>query len=333
MQRYGEDEVRRCIRLVADKYYTAVPGSIGNQFWEMEFVTFEKYGDKAVITINRPEDLNALNEIVVKQLDEQFSMAENDDDIRQIFITGAGKAFVAGADIKFFVKNMKNQTLDNIVRFTEYGQRVYEKIDQSPKQVIALINGIALGGGLELALCADLILAIPKAVMAFPETGIGIYPALGGTQRCTRRVGKGLAKYLITTGRMTTTRDALAMHLIDGVITQKELFEIIGGDIPVPKPIHGELPAQWQALSELYAHNSVEAIMSGHPVDGNGEEVSKLSKIMSTRAPIALRIAEQLIEEGKGCASELTHLNAIFSTSDALLGLTSIGKRVAFEGK
>ena len=120
----------------------------------MEYVTSGKTGNIAVITMSRPEDLNALNKEVMQQLDRKFTEADADPDVNTIFITGMGKAFVAGADIRFFVKNMKANTVDNILEFTKYGQEVFKKIDKSRKKVVAVLNGMALGGGFELALCA-----------------------------------------------------------------------------------------------------------------------------------------------------------------------------------
>ena len=146
--------------------------------------------------------MNALNETVVKQLDEAFQQAASDSTTRAIVLEGAGKAFVAGADIGFFIKCIRENRLDDNYRFTEYGQAVFKRIDESEKPVVAKMDGLALGGGFELALAADVIAATPKAVMGFPETGIGIYPGLGGTQRTSRYVGKALAKYLVFTGRL-----------------------------------------------------------------------------------------------------------------------------------
>lgn len=334
MQQLGEAEVQCMVRQIADLYCTPVPESIGKYFWKMEYVTLQKKNGIAIVTMNQPEDLNALSEEVMAQLDEKFSEADGDSNIKTIFITGAGKAFVAGADIKFFVKNMKSKTLDRIVAFTSYGQRVYEKIDRSQKQVVALINGMALGGGLELALCADVILALPKAQMAFPETGIGIYPGLGGTQRSSARVGKGLAKYLILTGRMLSARDAVEIELADAQISQEEMVEMLNGNKPVPDVAKKELIGKWKAIADLYSKNSYKAIITGNYSNGHLEkdEVAKHAKTLSYKAPIAMQIAEELIEQAKGPASELEKLTTIFSTSDAMLGLSSIGKKVEFRG-
>lgn len=334
MLQYGENEVNRLVKKYSTFYREPVPNGISAENWKMEYVTISKSKNRATITINRPEDLNALNEDVMKQLDEKFSFAENDSSIDTIFITGAGKAFVAGADIRFFVNNLKNHTIDNIVSFTKYGQSVFEKIDKSSKKVVAILNGLALGGGLELALCADEIYALPKVVVAFPETGIGIYPALGGTQRTALRVGKGFAKYLVLTGKTLTSKEAEEVGLIDKLITSDEMFEILdGGNLPVISK--KEQKGKWLAYSDLYKKNKYHSILEGNYQNGglNKEELDKLIRIMQYRAPVAMRFAEDLIDEAKGPASELDKLVAVFSTNDALLGLSSVGQKVEYQGK
>ncbi len=145
----------------------------------------------ATLTINRPEALNALNGEVFAQLEEAFDRAAADPAVEGIVLRGAGKAFVAGADVRFFVKNIESGKIPAIREFTAKGQAFFAKIAACPKPVTAVLHGLALGGGAELALTAHRIVATHKGSLGFPETGIGIYPALGGTFRTTRRVGAG----------------------------------------------------------------------------------------------------------------------------------------------
>ena len=335
MQKIGNDAVKKLIADVADFYHTEKPKSVGDEFWKMSYVDLQKKNGIAVITMSRPEDLNALNEEVMQQLDAQFSNADADANIETIFITGTGKAFVAGADIKFFVNHIKKNTINEIETFTAYGQKVCMKIDNSKKHVVALINGLALGGGLELALCADTLLATPKAMMAFPETGIGIYPGLGGTQRSAKKIGKPLAKYLIHTGKMLSANDACDMGLIDAIISTEDVPAFFSGSksVPVKKEIH--LNEKLKNIQDFFEQNSTEKILA-HTFAANGikeDEAEKLYTTIKRKAPIAVHIADKLIQEAKGCDSELTHLKEIFSTKDALLGLTSIGKKVEYSGE
>ncbi len=335
MSARGEAEVRRMVGDVAARYGVAAPTSIGPAAWAMEHVRLEVRNGVATITMDRPEDNNALNEEVMAQLDERFTRALADPQVRTIALTGSGKAFVAGADIKFFVTHMKRGDINAIERFTAYGQQVFHRIDASPKPVVAVLNGLALGGGLELALCADIIVAHPKAVMAFPETGIGIYPGLGGTQRTATRVGKGLAKYLVHTGRMLNATDALAMGLIDGIVSHDDIDAILDGTLAPSAHRIGTPAEPWKGIAAFFERNGIEELLAGKH-GGNGIAPAEAERILGTlqrKAPLALRIADKLITDGHGCASELEHLRTIFTSSDAMLGLSSIGKKVSYEGK
>lgn len=333
MRALGEAQVQSLITGIAERYGHQVPRAFTRAFEASEFVTLRHNGKVAVITMSRPEDLNALNEAVMAELEARFVEAEADPNCETIIITGTGKAFVAGADIGFFIKNMKSGAIDKIVNFTKYGQEVLDCIDRSPKRVIALINGMALGGGLELALAADAIYALPDAQFAFPETGIGIYPGLGGTQRTQRRVGKGLTKYLIFTGDMIGAAQAQDLGLIDSIISADQYFNALDGDLAsLPAP-HGT-ETKWQPVGAFFEVNTVDGLLNGiKPTDGVSEEsLAKWRKRIGQKAPLALHVAEKLIDEAKGCASELEDLPAIFTSNDAMLGLTSVGKKVTFAG-
>src|SRR4029453_8723631 len=163
------------------------------------------------------------NEEVVSQLEEAFVAAAHDPAVTGIVIAGSGKAFIAGADIRFFVRNIESRSIDRIARFTERGQHLLRAMSACAKPVVARVHGLALGGGVELALACHYIVATPKATFAFPETGIGIYPGLGGTQRTTARVGPALAKCLVLTGETVTAEQAAAIGLIDRVAPYEDL--------------------------------------------------------------------------------------------------------------
>jgi enoyl-CoA hydratase/3-hydroxyacyl-CoA dehydrogenase len=336
MKKLGVEEASRLIKLICDKYNIDFPASVSENSWEMGYVKLDKVKDSAVITISRPEDMNALNEDTMCQLYEKFDKADKDNEIKTIFITGEGKAFVAGADIKFFVDNIKSNSLNKIVNFTAFGQQIFDKIDRSEKYIIGIINGLTLGGGLELALCCDLILAAPKAVFAFPETGIGIYPGLGGTQRAPKRIGKGLAKYMMYTGDFLSSKQAEKIGLADAVINYEDIPDIIEGIKPIPKASEKKVTDElYSSYSSVFGKHSVQEILeNGNFTAELPQGVSdKLVKKIKKKAPLALKTAEKLINEAKGCESELEKLTYIFSTSDALLGLSSIGKSVEFQGK
>lgn len=338
MKEHGEQAVIELIKNYTSAYNSVqIPQSIGMKFWEMEYVKLEKKKDTAYITINRPKDLNALNEDVIAQIDEKFSIAELDSSVINIVITGSGKAFVAGADINFFVENIKNHHIENITSFTSFGQNVFNRIDNSPKKVIILLNGLAFGGGLELALCGDVILALNTAKLAFPETGIGIYPALGGTFRASRRIGKGLTKYLICSGNVLSAGDAEKIGLIDRSITMDELCEILTGNFPPKLIIEGSkkhFNGKYSVIEKLFDNFSVENMLNEKNTikDIPYEIIAEIQKKLNQKAPIALKISETLIDNNSGDNEALEEISLIFSTHDAFLGLSSIGQKIQFQG-
>jgi len=187
----------------------------------MPTVLLEKREHVAVLTISRPEALNALNSQVLNDLDDAIAQVERDGEVYVVILTGAGKAFVAGADIG----EMKELTAREGKAFGKLGSGVFLRLEQLEKPVIAAVNGYALGGGCELALCCDIRIAGDKARFGQPETGLGITPGFGGTQRLPRVVGMSRAKELIFTGRQVKADEAEKIGLVDAVAPQDSLME------------------------------------------------------------------------------------------------------------
>jgi enoyl-CoA hydratase len=187
----------------------------------METLTFEKIDSIGVLTIQRPESLNALNTQVLKDLDGVLNQLNESQDIRALIITGAGeKAFVAGADIK------EIDTLDTktAAEFAHFGQSVFMKIENLFCPVIAAVNGFALGGGLELALACDFIIAAKTAKLGLPECTLGLIPGFGGTVRLARRVSPGLARQWTFSGEMISAERALQTGLVNSLSEPAELL-------------------------------------------------------------------------------------------------------------
>lgn len=186
----------------------------------MEFVLYEQTGAVGVITINREKALNALNSVVLEELDQTLD-AVNLEEVRCLILTGAGsKSFVAGADIG----EMSNLTKAEGEAFGKKGNDVFRKLETFPIPVIAAINGFALGGGCEIAMSCDIRICADNAVFGQPEVGLGITPGFGGTQRLPRLVGAGMAKQLIYTGRNIKADEALRIGLVNAIYTQEELM-------------------------------------------------------------------------------------------------------------
>jgi enoyl-CoA hydratase/3-hydroxyacyl-CoA dehydrogenase len=326
-RRLGPDTVHRLAEAVAARYRVPLPDTLTADHWQPDYLAVERQADTVQIVLNRPEDLNALNPEVARQLESAFDAADRDPAVKTVVLTGRGKAFMAGADIKFFINHIRAGTIPEIVAFTKTGQDLLQRIDASAKQVVAVVNGLALGGGLELALAADTILAFEKALLAFPETGIGIYPGLGGTQRTVRRVGPGLAKYLIFTGKFLSAGEALEIGLIDRIIDWNDLPRIASGDIPAPAE-RPPLAERWELIQTFFERYSTEQLLDPEfvpPEPFDSTAFQRLRKQIRRKAPLALKEAERLINEQRGPASELEALERIFASEDALAGLRSVG--------
>lgn len=186
----------------------------------MEFVLCEKKDDYAVVTISRPAALNALNSAVLAELEAVFDSIDTDE-VRAVIITGAGeKSFVAGADIG----EMSTLSVAEGEAFGKRGNDIFRKIETFPVPVIAAVNGFALGGGNELAMSCDIRIASENAVFGQPETGLGITPGFGGTQRLARLINPGKAKELIFTASNIKAPEALELGLVNAVYPQEELM-------------------------------------------------------------------------------------------------------------
>ncbi|MEK3989705.1 MULTISPECIES: enoyl-CoA hydratase-related protein [Robertmurraya] len=186
-----------------------------------EFLLCEINKNVAVVTINRPP-VNPLNTKVFQELNTIFGELEANDEVRAIILTGSGeKAFVAGADIN----EMANLGLVGINKMNKISRTVFSKVENLTKPVIAAINGLALGGGLELALACDLRISSSKAKFAFPEVGLGIIPGGGGTQRLQKMVGQGVAKELLYFGEMFDAYRALELNMVNKVVPLEDLLD------------------------------------------------------------------------------------------------------------
>ena len=187
----------------------------------MAFVTLEQNGAVGVITMNRPEALNALNDQVLRDLDAILDEVENNDDILVAVITGAGRSFVAGADIG----QMSTLTAAEGKKFGVLGNQVFLKLENLSKPTIAAVNGFALGGGCELCMACDIRVASEKAKFGQPEVGLGITPGFGGTQRLPRIVGAANAMELILTAKNINAAQAKEIGLVSHVYAPEELMD------------------------------------------------------------------------------------------------------------
>lgn len=306
----------------------------------MSLITVETDGPVARVAVNRPAANNALNPAVIYQLHQAFLQLIARPEVCGIVLSGEGKAFGAGVDVNFFIRNLEAGQIDRIVQFTKAGQDLVNEIDRCPKPVVACVHGMALGGGLEVALACDRIFISPRASLALPETRLGLYPGAGGTQRTPRKVGRGLAKWIIYTGRTLSPREALGAGLVDQILPEENLYPaacdaIRNGLPPVAAPQH---TPDLAALETFFQTHTLDELLQGN-VEGPRPCMGAV-RSMRENGPVALRLAEWLIDEGlkrslaDGMQLELDRLTELFSTHDAREGLAALGKRKpAFEGR
>lgn len=186
-----------------------------------EFVKAELEGKLAVLTMNRPKALNALNDQTLDELERLFTAIEKDREVLGVILTGEGRAFVAGADIS----QMSGYGVEEGRLYSDRAQKLFNKIEILEKPVIAAVNGFALGGGCELAMSCDIRIASEKAVFGQPEANLGLMPCFGGTQRLPRLVGTGVAKELIYTCRQVKAQEAKEIGLANKVVPAETLLE------------------------------------------------------------------------------------------------------------
>ena len=312
----------------------------GDDAWDFSYVDSDVSNGVATITINRPEAMNALNVTVVSQMIKAVSAANANDAVHTIVLDGAGKAFVAGADVKFFVDKIRADAIPDIYDFTAEGHELLNLLETSSKTTVALTTGLALGGGLELALACDYRIGTRRTQFRFPETSIGIYPGLGGSQRPARICGIPAARWAVLAGNFmdaTTAADlGLVTHLVDVAAVDECISTLASQGKPAVKypgqPANPSSPVAKFATS-FFADENMPVLMSGACPDGfdQGEKtVARQIKSLSFTAPIGLRMASDLIDATAntdlqaGLQLELDGLNTIFSTKDALEGLSAL---------
>lgn len=188
----------------------------------MTLVLSERRGHAVVLTFNRPDKLNALNTAMLNELERRLDEAERDVDVRVAILTGAGeKAFVAGADISEYAE----QDEEAFGAYQMYSRRLFTRIDRFPKPVIGAVNGYALGGGFEIALCCDVLIASSNARFGLPEGLLGLSPGGGGTQRLTRAAGPFAAADVLLSARRLSADDAFRLGLVAEVVELERLME------------------------------------------------------------------------------------------------------------
>jgi 3-hydroxypropionyl-coenzyme A dehydratase len=245
----------------------------------MKYIQLEPQGDIAILRINRPEALNAMNLDVISELSKMIDIIAADVGIKAVVVTGAGeRSFCAGADISYMVNIDPMQA----EKYATSAQDVINKIDRLEKPVIAAVNGFALGGGCELAMACDIRIASSNAKIGQPEVTIGIPPGWGGTQRLMRLVGPAKAKELIFTGKMITADEAYQIGLVNKVIN-------LGSDDKIPP----EAP-KGDAAKEKERASEISKTLNRKLMD----ESIALAKEIAKNSFTAVKVSKKLINRG-----------------------------------
>ena len=345
MNRIGIDRSFRLVEAMTRRYgdfkmpeILVKQKELGKPF-EFQVVDLGVRDGIATITINRPEALNALNETVVSQLVKKFDAAEADPAVRAIVFKGAGKAFVAGADIRYFIDNIKKGRIDDTYAFTKKGHEFLLRIEESPKITVAVLDGLSMGGGSELALSCQAIVATPAGSMSFPETAIGIFPGLGGMIRSALQIGADLARYYVFTGATISAQDGFELGIITKLVRPQDLeqtiVEVCLGE-KAEKYRRREIPARFSDLAKACSTENVKALLAGKKPAGVPDKLAEATlKAFSRKAPLALKKADELIDAQQKVSIreaidlELAELHYMFSTEDALTGLIVCRRQAA----
>ena len=246
----------------------------------MKYIQVEPQEDVAIIRINRPEALNAMNTDVISELSRAIDIVGVDDGIKVVIITGAGdRSFCAGADISYMV-DIDPMTAE---RYASSAQSVLNKIEKLEKPVIAAVNGFALGGGCELAMVCDLRIASSNAKLGQPEVTIGIPPGWGGTQRLMRIVGPAKAKELVFTGKMITADEAFQIGLVNYIVSLNSEDEL-SAEIPAGENDKENEKARAKSIAkQLNMKLMAECVTMAKEIAKNSSNAVKVSKMLINR--------------------------------------------------
>lgn len=243
----------------------------------MNFINLQIKNKTAVITLNRPASLNALNSHFFAEMNLTLDQLSSNQYLKALIITGEGKAFVAGADIA----EMEGFTQEQALEFSQIGHETFNRLESLPFPVIAAVNGFALGGGCELALACDFRIASTKAKFGQPEVSLGLIPGFAGTQRLARQAGLGNAMYLLMTGEMINAEEALRMGIVQKISEPEQLMDEV---FKIADLIGTKGPQAIKQVKKV-THNG---LLNGFTI-GSALEMEEFSKLFANEGKEGMR--------------------------------------------
>jgi len=307
----------------------------------LNFIQSSILNNVGYITFCNPNKLNKIDENLIDSFYDVYSKFTENKNIDSIVLEGNNKSFMSGININFFIQCIENNNINTIYNFIKKCHNIFNYIENSSKLVICNMHGITLGGGVELALACKYLIGSPKTLIGFPETGMGIYPHLGGTQRVPHRIGIHAAKWMIFSGELLNAQSAYDINLIDEIVPQHllkyRIFNIASTSL-IPNKIN-DISLLRKSINQVFLKNKLKNLMKLNISSDNKYIINSLKK-MRRKSPIALAFANNLIELSSkvsirsGLYSELNNIKSIFSTDDAIEGLQSIleSRKAIFKG-
>jgi len=315
---------------------------INYNLFKINYVNSKIINNVGYVTFYNPDRLNTINEEIIDHFYNKYSKLVENKNIDSIVLEGSGKTFVSGVNIKFFTECIENNNINKIYDFTKKCHDIFNYVEQTNKLVICNLHGITLGAGLELALACNYLIASTETLLGFPETGMGIYPHLGGTQRTSSKIGVPLAKWMIFTGYLLNSKQAYDINLLDEIVSpsliKSRIYNIASSSL-IPKKKNKEISPLGKIINKIFSENKLEDILKLNISLNDTHIINSLKKIKK-KSPIAISISNNLIELSSkvsiktGLCSELDNIKPIFSTDDALEGLQSIleARKAVFKG-
>jgi enoyl-CoA hydratase/carnithine racemase len=293
-------------------------------------------GSTALLSL---EGLRVLDRSTLAVVEQSLTEVQARGGLQRLVIHNPAPDFMIGVDTQWIVACMQTDDFDAIRRFVEHGQWWLRSIDALPLTVVMAVDGLATGAGAEWLAAADAVVATPRARIGLPETGLGIYPALGGTQRVPRRIGLGAARWMVLTGEYVDATAARKLGWVDRIVEADDLLDAARRVVPVrARAAHVKLaPLALGATSPLLSAFGLRSLDELMDLQSDAADVQRAVDHLRRRAPIALRIADELLRAStqipleEGLAREIEQLRTVYATRDALTGLRAgaAGRRAA----